>query len=325
MSFWNWLKDHFIPSSANAYRPQSLGRDFLVSIIAVVCVVEGFLATSLMLENKAPQFSAAVLESALVSLTNTARGQAREPALTVSPALTRAAQAKAEDMAAQGYFAHIAPDGKEAWDYMQEAGYDYAYAGENLAAHFYDSNDVVRAWLDSPSHRANIMRPSYREIGIGIAHGNYQGTDTVFVVQLFGVSKEALGMRSAPAAVAVASKAATSSGIVAAAAQSPASVAEVPSPVVEGTSAQNIPTAVTRLLTAPRTMALLVLATLLAVIGLAIVFAFFIRIHIQASDMLISGMVVAAFVLTLIAANDYFFSGVDLSNSQAAAIEARSP
>jgi hypothetical protein len=60
------------------------------------------------------------------------------------------------------------------------------HAGENLAIHFTDSGDVVQAWMDSPTHRANIMNGNYTEIGVGTAEGTYEGFDTVYVVQLFG-------------------------------------------------------------------------------------------------------------------------------------------
>jgi hypothetical protein len=93
---------------------------------------------------------------------------------------------KAEDMAAKGYFAHESPEGLTPWYWFKEAGYQYAYAGENLAVHFTDSTAVVDAWLKSPAHRANVMNGNYTEIGIGTAKGTFEGVDTVFVVQLFG-------------------------------------------------------------------------------------------------------------------------------------------
>lgn len=319
-SLFSWLKGHFIPHDGNAYRPASLSRDFLVAAVALVCVVEGFLATSLMLESRSPNLSAAILESALISLTNTKRAQAHEPALVQSAALGLAAQAKADDMARRGYFAHKDPEGKQAWDWMREAGYDYAYAGENLAAHFYDSSDVVDAWMRSPSHRANITAGKYTEMGIGVAHGTYQGAETIFVVQLFGTTK---------AAYAQAHPQKVEPEVAAAVSTSPASepiaqadVVRAPAPVVEGQSISNIPSQLSRLLSSPRTVALFVLGTLLAIIAGAVMLAFFIRLRVQPVDLLINGMVVAAFVLSVIAANSYFFSGVHLPGSEAAAISA---
>lgn len=328
------LSEYFVPSEKNSYRPRSLRRDFLISIVALVCVVEGFLATSLMLERGATQFSAAVLNAALISLTNDARAQENKDALVENATLRLAAQAKANDMASRGYFSHKGPDGKQPWAWMHEAGYDYAYAGENLAAHFYDSSDVVGAWLKSPSHRENILRGNYTEIGIGIAHGKHQGVDTVFVVQFFGVSKQALGV--APTrSTAVASVEATVSNEVPTSsvaevealevpepAPNQSAVVDVPAPTVAGESTSGFTNSVSKLLSSPRIVAMWMLFALLFLIASSIALAFFIRIRIQAVDLLINGMVVAAFVLTILASNSYFFSSVDLSGSSASAISA---
>jgi hypothetical protein len=62
----------------------------------------------------------------------------------------------------------------------------YAHAGENLAIHFTDSSEVVEAWMDSPTHRKNIVDAKFTEIGVGTAKGKYEGYETVYVVQLFG-------------------------------------------------------------------------------------------------------------------------------------------
>lgn len=321
------LNEYFVPSEKNSYRPHSLRRDFLISIVAVVCVVEGFLATSLLLERNATQFSAAVLHSALISLTNEARAEASKDELVENKVLTLAAQAKADDMAARGYFAHVDPDGKQAWGWMHDAGYDYAYAGENLAAHFYDSSDVVRAWLHSPSHRANVLRSNYKEIGIGIAHGKHEGVDTVFVVQFFGVSKGALGVSSSlPSVVASENASIASETSKTSESSEVAPVSEVavqePSPIVAGESTSPITSAITKILSSPRVVAMWMLIGLLFLVASSILLAFFIRIRIQAVDLLINGMVVVAFMLTILASNSYFFSSVDLSGSEASAISA---
>jgi hypothetical protein len=89
-------------------------------------------------------------------------------------------------MAENGYFSHYSPDGVSPWHWFGEAGYVYTYAGENLAIHFNDSTEVVEAWMDSPTHRDNIINLLYKEIGVGTAKGKFDGYDTVFVVQLFG-------------------------------------------------------------------------------------------------------------------------------------------
>ena len=62
----------------------------------------------------------------------------------------------------------------------------FAKAGENLAVNFYESHDVVDAWMRSPSHRENILNKDFTEIGIGTARGVYQNKEAIFVVQMFG-------------------------------------------------------------------------------------------------------------------------------------------
>lgn len=129
---------------------------------------------------------ASVISAVLVDLANGDRASNNIGGLTVDPLLTEAAQAKANDMASKGYFAHISPQGLDSWYWFKEVGYNFEYAGENLAVDFSDSTDVNNAWLNSPSHRENIMNGHFTQIGIATAAGYYQGHPTVFVVQMFG-------------------------------------------------------------------------------------------------------------------------------------------
>lgn len=129
---------------------------------------------------------AAIISTVLVDLANADRDAYAARGLTVNPVLTAAAQAKADDMAAKGYFAHVSPDGKNSWYWFKEAGYSFAYAGENLAVDFSDSADVERAWMNSPTHRKNILDTNFTEIGIAVARGTFEGRSTTFVVQMFG-------------------------------------------------------------------------------------------------------------------------------------------
>lgn len=129
---------------------------------------------------------AAVITSSLVHLANDDREDQNLGELTVNPALVAAAQAKANDMARKGYFAHTSPDGRSSWSWFKDAGYSFSHAGENLAVNFSDSVDVEKAWMESPTHRANILNGKFTEVGIATAVGEYKGKKTVFVVQMFG-------------------------------------------------------------------------------------------------------------------------------------------
>src|SRR3989344_746732 len=129
---------------------------------------------------------AAVVSAILVDLANGDRAASSIGTLTVNPVLVAAAQAKANDMATYGYFAHISPQGVYPWHWFEQAGYKFTYAGENLAVDFSDSGDVNTAWMNSPTHRENLLNPKYTEIGIATAQGMYKGRLTTFVVQEFG-------------------------------------------------------------------------------------------------------------------------------------------
>lgn len=157
-----------------------------------------FLMSSLQSFFMATNQFASVIDSVLVDLTNTDRAAYNLGTLTVNDKLTAAAQAKANDMAAKSYFAHTSPEGVDSWFWFKQAGYDFQHAGENLAVDFSDSADVERAWMNSPTHRDNILNGKYAEVGIATAVGTYQGRPTVFVVTMFGTPRS--GTAAAPAA-----------------------------------------------------------------------------------------------------------------------------
>jgi hypothetical protein len=122
----------------------------------------------------------------LLNTTNTERLKKNEPALTINAQLAAAAQAKAEDMIKNNYWAHNSPDGKTPWAFINAAGYQYQSAGENLAYGFTSANDSVAGWMGSPEHRANILDAAYQNVGFGVASSpNYvgEGPETVVVAE----------------------------------------------------------------------------------------------------------------------------------------------
>jgi hypothetical protein len=125
----------------------------------------------------------------LTAITNEDRALNNASSLNTNELLQKAAQLKANDMATRGYFSHNSPDGLTPWYWLDKVGYKYKYAGENLAVDFFESRDVAQAWMNSPTHRANVVNKKYTEIGIAIAEGVFEGKNTVFVVQFFGTPK----------------------------------------------------------------------------------------------------------------------------------------
>jgi hypothetical protein len=121
-------------------------------------------------------YSTNISSTVLLTDTNQARSNNKEAALEISPQLTAAAQAKANDMAKRGYWSHVTPDGKQPWSFIDSTSYQYEAAGENLAYGFGDSGQVVTAWMNSPEHRANILNNAYRDVGFATANiANFQG------------------------------------------------------------------------------------------------------------------------------------------------------
>jgi len=123
----------------------------------------------------------------LIQLTNSERQKHNLPILTPNQLLTKAAFNKAEDMLQKDYFAHTTPEGKPFYLWIQEADYTYRSAGENLAIFFDENQNIVQAWMKSPTHRQNILDHQYQEIGIAALTGKFnQEQTTTIVVQIFG-------------------------------------------------------------------------------------------------------------------------------------------
>ena len=96
--------------------------------------------------------------------------------LTMDPALRCAARKHSADMAARNFFDHTNPDGDTPWDRMDKAGYGaYSNAGENIAAGSPDAQGTMNQWLGSDGHCANIMSPSFEDIGVGYSPGGQYG------------------------------------------------------------------------------------------------------------------------------------------------------
>ncbi len=184
------IKKYFIPQQENNHKPHFLRPKALAIMAVFVFIVELALFSNVYFFSSRVDYLASVLPSVLVNLTNENRADNNLSTLSTNPVLQLAAQMKANDMATRSYFSHTSPDGKEPWYWLNQAGYSYSYAGENLAVDFVDSDDVTDAWMKSPTHRANMVNQHYTEVGIAVAQGVYKGKNTLFVVQFFGAPKK---------------------------------------------------------------------------------------------------------------------------------------
>jgi uncharacterized protein YkwD/stress response protein SCP2 len=119
----------------------------------------------------------------VVALTNAERAAQGLAPLAVDAPLTTAAQAHSDDMVARAFYSHTSPDGSRPWDRAATAGSSRRTIGENIACGQRSPAEVVRGWMNSPGHRANILKPDFTHIGIGLAGGGTAGT---YWTQLFG-------------------------------------------------------------------------------------------------------------------------------------------
>jgi len=130
----------------------------------------------------------ALTAAGVVKQTNAQRAKYGLPPLSENAKLGASAKLKVEDMFNNQYFAHNSPSGATISDLVAGSGYQYITIGENLAqGNFKDDADLVQAWMDSPGHRENILNSKYREIGVAVAKGIFEGKTTWMAVQHFGL------------------------------------------------------------------------------------------------------------------------------------------
>lgn len=179
------LKNAFIPHHGNDFRPHALRQPWIHIYAGVIVGVKIITVLAISLYASFAKV-ADITPSSIVSLTNLARQQRNIGTLKANPLLARAAESKANDMIRQQYFAHVSPKGVTPWTWFKQAGYSYSYAGENLALDFVSGEDVIAAWLKSPTHRSNLLGAKYKDIGVAVVTGQINGATSLVVVQMFG-------------------------------------------------------------------------------------------------------------------------------------------
>lgn len=192
--WWSRFLYFVQPQPANRYRskllhPQSVAILSLVvlALFALINAIRFFPA----LADRVLGFSSNIDVTSLLTQTNQQRAELGLEPLVLNEELNQAALAKAQDMFNDQYWAHVAPDGKQAWDFIKAANYNYRHAGENLARDFDSSAQVVAAWMASPSHRENMVNPDFSHMGLAVVNGNLRGFNTTLVVQLFAIPNAA--------------------------------------------------------------------------------------------------------------------------------------
>lgn len=186
------LSHFFLP------HPHTHKKAHLISLKALVVYILLFFGLHLSLNTLALikpgvlGINSKVDKSEIIRLTNIERQKKGIGEVKENPQLNKAALEKAKNMFEEDYWAHYSPSGKDPWGFITSAGYKFSYAGENLARNFYTSEEVVEAWMDSLTHRENLLNPKYQDIGIAVLEGTLKGKPTVLIVQEFGSPVEYL-------------------------------------------------------------------------------------------------------------------------------------
>jgi uncharacterized protein YkwD len=187
------MKKHFrlwfVPYKGNDYHPHILhthraiyfssffvGLKVLLFIIAIAIPAEVYLAPDILAKE----------EDAIISMTNEVRRREGLPVLLENDLLKRSTTMKTVDMASREYFAHENPDGRRLPDLLEDVGYSYTMAGENLAMGVATASDILQSWTKSPKHYANIVESNFTEQGVHIVSGMSSGWPVVYVAHHFG-------------------------------------------------------------------------------------------------------------------------------------------
>lgn len=180
------FKHHFLPCPVTKKRATLLHHRFFIFYSGIFLFFLVLVNASKTIAPGVLGYASDIKVSELLKKTNEYRVKNGKKELVLNEKLSRAALEKAKFMFQKNFWAHTSPDGTEPWYFVLNQGYDYSYAGENLARNFNSSSEVVNAWINSSSHRENLISDNYDEIGFGVVNGVLDGYETTLVVQFFG-------------------------------------------------------------------------------------------------------------------------------------------
>jgi hypothetical protein len=190
------LKHYLVASEHNDYKPWVITPTALAIFCLVIWGIRFLAPVSFTLAANT------IDPTDVMNRINSERTQRFIPTLVTNSKLISAASSKAQDMLARSYFAHVDPDGNYVWPKIVSAGYSpYLALGENLAMDFTQASELVSAWMNSPTHRDNIVNSKFQDQGLASREGEYEPNhDTIMVVSLFGaLSKPSSPPPAAPA------------------------------------------------------------------------------------------------------------------------------
>ena len=191
--FWS---HYFIPQEKNNHRATILKPNFLLFFLILYLLTQSIVKSLTIAKPGVLGYSSEITAQKVFDQTNIERIKLGLEPLIYNSVLSDSAKAKAEDMFKYDYWAHNSPQGKTPWTFFNAVGYKYSIAGENLAKDFYDTDSLMKAWMNSPTHKENIIHTKYQEIGIAVVNGTLGGIKTTLVVQHFGTPLVATGQKT---------------------------------------------------------------------------------------------------------------------------------
>ncbi|MDO9408345.1 CAP domain-containing protein [Patulibacter sp.] len=173
--------------------------DRVPPLLRPATVAAGVLTAGLALAAGAPAASAACAganrtvasqgatkaEAAVLCLVNERRTSAGLKSLTASSGAATAAQRHTNDMVRRRYFDHRSPGGSTVADRVNATGLRWSALGENIAVGQRTPAAVMRGWMKSPGHRANIMKAGFRVLGVGVSPKGTRGYSGSTWTQVF--------------------------------------------------------------------------------------------------------------------------------------------
>ena len=188
----------FFPHPDNNHKAFLIQPGYIGILIAVYLLNQSFIKALTIAKPGVLGYSSEITAQKVLDQTNLLRQKSGLPILKYNQVLSDSATAKAKNMFAENYWAHNSPSGKTPWDFFRQVNYQYSIAGENLAKDFYNTDSMMKAWMNSPTHKANIVSPKYQEIGIGVVNGVLRGVKTTLVVQHFGTPQNGQNFARTP-------------------------------------------------------------------------------------------------------------------------------
>jgi hypothetical protein len=188
----NWLTKINMKNNRLLEKLVSL-KFLLISLLTFILIIilAGLSIVGIFNQNKDEASASVMLDTRLILIRiNQERVKKGINPLEFESRLESAAKAKSDDMANLSYFNHYSPSGKRGISFIPDKGYSYLVAAENLAIFFDNVDSLVNEWMQSPTHRQNILNPEYTQTGIAVSLGNFEGNSANFIAQMFATPKK---------------------------------------------------------------------------------------------------------------------------------------